>query len=125
MFGGILRRRHSRENEDLRTYALYSDDSATGFDPLKEPRGSSIFILRSFHDQRLPCDRPCQDGISVPSDATATELSGGSALLYDGVRAAIDQWKFSPAIVQGDAQCEERNFGWSSNSPNGQLQARS
>ena len=45
--------------------------------------------------------------ISETGDATAAELNGGSALLYDGVRAAIDQWKFSPAIVQGEARCVE------------------
>jgi hypothetical protein len=45
--------------------------------------------------------------ISETGEATATELTGGSALLYDGVRAAIDQWKFSPAIVQGEARCVE------------------
>lgn len=45
--------------------------------------------------------------ISETGDATAAELNGGNALLYDGVRAAIDQWKFSPAIVQGEARCVE------------------
>jgi hypothetical protein len=43
--------------------------------------------------------------ISEGGDTVATELNGGNALLYDGVRAAVDQWKFSPAIVQGEARC--------------------
>ena len=45
--------------------------------------------------------------ISETGDAAATELNGGNALLYDGVRAAIDQWKFAPAIVQNEARCVE------------------
>jgi hypothetical protein len=43
--------------------------------------------------------------ISEGGDTVATELNGGNALLYEGVRAAVDQWKFSPAIVQGEARC--------------------
>jgi len=43
--------------------------------------------------------------ISEGGDTVTTGLNGGNALLYDGVRAAVDQWKFSPAIVQGEARC--------------------
>lgn len=43
--------------------------------------------------------------ITQAGDTTVTELNGGNTLLYDGVRTAVGQWKFSPAIVQGEARC--------------------
>jgi hypothetical protein len=43
--------------------------------------------------------------ISEAGDSAAGELNGGNALLYEAVRAAFNQWKFSPAIVQGEARC--------------------
>jgi hypothetical protein len=43
--------------------------------------------------------------ISAAGDTVAGDLNGGNALLYDSVRTAINQWKFSPAIVQGEARC--------------------
>ena len=43
--------------------------------------------------------------ISDTGDTAATELNGGNAIVYDAVRAALVQWKFSPAIVQGEARC--------------------
>jgi hypothetical protein len=43
--------------------------------------------------------------INDRGDATAGEITGGNPLLYRAVRAAFDQWKFSTAIVQGQARC--------------------
>jgi hypothetical protein len=43
--------------------------------------------------------------ITDAGDTVPRELTGGNALLYDAVRAAVGQWKFSPAIVQGEARC--------------------
>jgi tetratricopeptide (TPR) repeat protein len=43
--------------------------------------------------------------ISETGDVTASEPQGGNAILYNAVRAAVDRWKFSPAIVQGEARC--------------------
>ena len=43
--------------------------------------------------------------INEAGDVAAAELSGGNALVYDSVRAAFGQWKFSPALLQGEARC--------------------
>jgi tetratricopeptide (TPR) repeat protein len=43
--------------------------------------------------------------INEKGDAVAGEMLGGNPLLYRAVRAAFDQWTFSPAIVQGRARC--------------------
>jgi len=43
--------------------------------------------------------------IDAAGNLTTTALDGGNPLLYEGVRAAVDQWKFIPAIVQGEARC--------------------
>ena len=43
--------------------------------------------------------------ISETGDVMASEPQGGNAILYNSVRAAVDRWKFSPAIVQGEARC--------------------
>ena len=43
--------------------------------------------------------------INEAGDVAAAELSGGNALVYDAVRAAFGQWKFSPALMQGEVRC--------------------
>ena len=43
--------------------------------------------------------------INEAGDVAAAELLGGNALVYDAVRAAFGQWKFSPALVQGEVRC--------------------
>jgi tetratricopeptide (TPR) repeat protein len=43
--------------------------------------------------------------IDEKGDVTASELHGGNPLLYRAVRIAVDQWKFSPAVVQSGARC--------------------
>jgi tetratricopeptide (TPR) repeat protein len=43
--------------------------------------------------------------INEAGDVAAAELSGGNALVYDAVRSAFGQWKFSPALLQGEARC--------------------
>jgi hypothetical protein len=43
--------------------------------------------------------------INEKGEATATELNGGNPLLYNAIRTAFDQWKFSPALVEGEARC--------------------
>jgi tetratricopeptide (TPR) repeat protein len=43
--------------------------------------------------------------INEKGDVTGSEPQAGNPLLYPAVRAAVEQWKFSPAVVQGDARC--------------------
>ena len=43
--------------------------------------------------------------ISEKGEVVTADLEGGNVILYDRVRAAVLRWKFSPAIVQGDARC--------------------
>jgi len=43
--------------------------------------------------------------ISATGDVSASEPQGGNALLYSALLNAVDRWKFSPAIVQGEARC--------------------
>ena len=43
--------------------------------------------------------------INEKGDVTGSDPQGGNPLLYPAVRAAVEQWKFSPAVVQGDARC--------------------
>ena len=43
--------------------------------------------------------------INEAGDVAAAELSGGNALVYDAVRSAFGQWKFFPALLQGEARC--------------------
>jgi tetratricopeptide (TPR) repeat protein len=63
----------------------------------------STYVLSMVKDS--PVTVRVKAKISEAGDTAAVELNGGNALLYDGVRAAINQWKFSPAIVQGEARC--------------------
>jgi hypothetical protein len=43
--------------------------------------------------------------ISENGDVTASEPQGGNPLLYPGIRDAIQKWKFSPTLIQGQARC--------------------
>jgi outer membrane biosynthesis protein TonB len=43
--------------------------------------------------------------INEKGDVTSSEVTGTNPILARTIRAAFDQWKFSPAIVQGDARC--------------------
>jgi len=43
--------------------------------------------------------------INEKGDIVSTEPQGGNPLLYNGIRAAMDQWKFSPAIRDGEPRC--------------------
>jgi hypothetical protein len=63
----------------------------------------SPYILSMMKDS--PVTVRVKAKISEAGDAVAGDLNGGNALLYDPVRVAINQWKFSPAIVQGEARC--------------------
>jgi len=45
--------------------------------------------------------------ISDKGDAAVAELTGGSPLLTNPIRVAVEQWRFLPAVVQGDARCIE------------------
>jgi len=40
----------------------------------------------------------------------STELYGGSPFLYSAVRAAFDQWKFSPAMTAEEARCVDTDI---------------
>jgi tetratricopeptide (TPR) repeat protein len=44
--------------------------------------------------------RISETGVVVSADPQA-----GNPILYPAVRAAVDQWKFSPAVVEGQARC--------------------
>jgi hypothetical protein len=63
----------------------------------------SPYILSMVKDS--PMTVRVKTKISEAGDTVAGDLNGGNALLYDPVRAAVNQWKFSPAIVQGEARC--------------------
>ena len=63
----------------------------------------SPYILSIMKD--TPVTVRVKAKISEAGDTAAGELNGGNPLLYDGVRAAVNKWKFSPAIVQGEARC--------------------
>jgi hypothetical protein len=43
--------------------------------------------------------------INENGDVTASEPQGGNPLLYPGIRDAIQKWKFSPTVIQGQARC--------------------
>ena len=43
--------------------------------------------------------------INEKGDVASSEVTGTNPILARTIRAAFDQWKFSPAIVQGDARC--------------------
>ena len=43
--------------------------------------------------------------INEKGDIVSTEPQGGNPLLYNGIRTAMDQWKFSPAIRDGEPRC--------------------
>lgn len=43
--------------------------------------------------------------INENGDVTASEPQGGNPLLYPGIRDAIQKWKFSPTLIQGQARC--------------------
>src|SRR5262249_38565952 len=43
--------------------------------------------------------------INATGDVAASEIPGGNPIVYDAVRAAVDQWKFSPAIVENESRC--------------------
>jgi hypothetical protein len=45
--------------------------------------------------------------ISETGEATASELQGGNPMLYNPIRAAFERWKFTPAVIQGEARCVE------------------
>jgi len=43
--------------------------------------------------------------ISATGDVATSEIPGGNPIVSDTVRAAVDQWKFSPAIVGNESRC--------------------
>jgi hypothetical protein len=43
--------------------------------------------------------------IDEKGNVTSGELEGGNALLYNPIRAALTEWKFSPAVVEGEPRC--------------------
>jgi len=45
--------------------------------------------------------------IDATGNVAASQLDGGNPLVYDAVRTAVDQWKFYPAVVQGEPRCVE------------------
>jgi tetratricopeptide (TPR) repeat protein len=45
--------------------------------------------------------------INEKGDVAFSEPQGGNAVLYSSVKAAVDRWKFYPAIIQGSTRCVE------------------
>jgi hypothetical protein len=43
--------------------------------------------------------------IDEKGDVVTADPEGGNAILHDRIREAVQQWKFSPAIIQGEARC--------------------
>jgi tetratricopeptide (TPR) repeat protein len=43
--------------------------------------------------------------INETGDVVRTEMQGGNPLLYNGIREAFEQWKFSPAVIDGEQRC--------------------
>jgi hypothetical protein len=43
--------------------------------------------------------------INEKGEVVSSEARDGNPLLHSGVKAAFDQWKFSPAILQGESRC--------------------
>jgi tetratricopeptide (TPR) repeat protein len=43
--------------------------------------------------------------INEKGDIVTSEPQGGNPLLYNGIRTAMEQWKFSPAIRDGEPRC--------------------
>jgi hypothetical protein len=43
--------------------------------------------------------------ISEAGDIVSSELQGGNPIVYGAVREAVNQWKFFPAITDGNARC--------------------
>jgi tetratricopeptide (TPR) repeat protein len=45
--------------------------------------------------------------IDESGSVASTETQGGNPILYSAIRTAVDQWKFTPAVVQGESRCIE------------------
>ena len=43
--------------------------------------------------------------VNEKGDVTATQAQGGNPLLHPPIRAAIEQWKFLPAVSEGLPHC--------------------
>jgi hypothetical protein len=48
--------------------------------------------------------------INEKGDIATTEAYGGSPLLHTAVRTAVQQWKFSPALVDDQARCVDTDI---------------
>jgi tetratricopeptide (TPR) repeat protein len=45
--------------------------------------------------------------INETGSVASSEVQDGNPLLYSGIRAAFELWKFSPAVVEGESRCIE------------------
>jgi hypothetical protein len=43
--------------------------------------------------------------IDQNGDVAVRELQGGNPVIYNGIRSAVERWKFLPMLVEGQAQC--------------------
>ena len=43
--------------------------------------------------------------VNEQGDVVSGEPQGGNPLLYNGIRAAMDRWKFYPAVKDGEPRC--------------------
>jgi outer membrane biosynthesis protein TonB len=48
--------------------------------------------------------------INENGDIASSEVLGGNPLLYGAVREAFNQWKFSPAVTEGDTRCVDTDI---------------
>jgi tetratricopeptide (TPR) repeat protein len=43
--------------------------------------------------------------INEKGDLVSSDMQGGNPILFGPVRAAVEQWKFSPVVIQGEPRC--------------------
>jgi tetratricopeptide (TPR) repeat protein len=65
------------------------------------------FPAATLSQYRSPVTIRVKLTIDDKGDAAVGEQSGGGPLLTNPIRVALEQWRFLPAVVQGEARCIE------------------
>jgi len=78
-------------------------------------------VMRSFI-QNNPVTVRVVVRINDAGDVTVRSVQGGNVVFDDAARAAVVQWKFLPAVIDGEARCVDTEFsvlfsGTTSNAP--------
>jgi tetratricopeptide (TPR) repeat protein len=68
---------------------------------LKERVEPKISSQLAAQVQVFPVTIRVKTRITDKGDVVSTELKGGNSLLYSAIQAAVDQWKFLPAVIEG------------------------